>query len=82
MVLVRGTGSRTGASTLSVEKGLRGASSLTCILNTHRLKLLLGGLSQFRQVQATQRQRHRHRSKRTPETYRQRKMRREMGREK
>lgn len=60
------------------KKGLREASTLTYILNTHRLKLLLGSLGQFRQVQATQTQkRHRHRSKRTPETYRQRKMRRE-----
>lgn len=77
-----GTGWRTSTSTLSVEKGLKAVSSLTFILNTHRLKLLLGGLGQFRQVQATQRHRHRQRSKRTPETYRQRKMRRERGREK
>lgn len=77
-----GARSRTSTSTLLVEKGLREARTLTCILNTHRLKFLLGGLGQFRQVQATQTQRHRHRSKRTPETYRQRKMRRERGREK
>lgn len=77
-----GSGSKISTSTLLVEKGLRKASSLTCILNTHRLKLLLGGFGQFRQVQATQRQRHRQRSKRTPETYRQRKMRRARGREK
>ncbi len=53
------------------------SSSVTCI--THRLKLLLGCLGQFREVQATQR--HRHKNKRMLAACRQRKMRREEKRE-
>ncbi len=51
------------------------SSSVTFI--THRLKLLLGCLGQFREVQATQRQRHRHKNKRMLAACGQRKMRRE-----
>ncbi len=55
------------------------SSSVTCI--THRLKLLLGCLGQFREVQATQWQRHRHKNKRMLAACGQRKMRREEKRE-